>query len=71
MPASVGSSAQRFQNGGYVRAPDTGGAPVITLIFEGDAAEIAGNLIVKGVTTSGGQSAIVNVIKRSRRNGDL
>jgi hypothetical protein len=43
----------------------------IRLAFEGDAAAVIGNIIVKGVETSNGQRAIVNVIKSSRKNGDL
>jgi hypothetical protein len=59
-----------YQGGGYVRS-DPGMPMSITLNFEGDASKIAEMFVIRGATTSKGQRAIVNVIKSSRRNGDL
>jgi hypothetical protein len=60
---------QSYQSGGFVSGG--GGGMNVVIVFEGDAAEIAQSLVVRGVNTSGGQRAIVNVIKSSQRNGEL
>ena len=64
-------SNKMYQSGGYVPARGGDGAAQITLVFEGDAGEIAGNLMVKGMNTVTGQKAVVRVVRSSRRNGEI
>jgi hypothetical protein len=59
-----------FQGGGFVKS-DPGMPVSIALHFEGDLAQVASLFVVRAVTTSAGQRAFVNVIKQSRRNGEL